>query len=80
MSGIKVVVKVGAPGKSAYRAAVDAGFLGTESEWLASLKGPPGVTISATEPPLETGDQALWLKFGLGPDGDQFGLFLVTGD
>lgn len=32
----------GAPGKSAYEVAVDEGFSGTESEWLASLKGDKG--------------------------------------
>lgn len=32
----------GADGKSAYEIAIDNGFEGTESEWLASLKGPPG--------------------------------------
>lgn len=34
--------KDGAPGKSAYQIAVDNGFTGTETEWLASLKGAPG--------------------------------------
>ena len=33
----------GADGKSAYQIAVDNGFVGTESEWLASLKG-DGIT------------------------------------
>jgi len=32
----------GDPGESAYQVAVDNGFVGTESEWLASLKGEPG--------------------------------------
>lgn len=32
----------GADGKSAYEVAVDNGFVGTEAEWLASLKGDPG--------------------------------------
>lgn len=32
----------GSDGKSAYEVAVDEGFVGTESEWLASLKGDPG--------------------------------------
>ena len=30
-------------GKSAYEVAVDEGFVGTQAEWLASLKGEPGV-------------------------------------
>lgn len=32
----------GAPGESAYQEAVDAGFTGTQAEWLASLVGSPG--------------------------------------
>lgn len=32
----------GPPGKSAYEVAVDNGFVGTEPQWLASLKGDPG--------------------------------------
>lgn len=32
----------GAAGKSAYEIAVDNGFVGTETEWLASLKGADG--------------------------------------
>jgi hypothetical protein len=32
----------GDPGESAYQIAVDAGFVGTESQWLASLVGAPG--------------------------------------
>lgn len=34
----------GAPGASAYDLAVSSGFVGTESAWLASLKGPKGDT------------------------------------
>lgn len=30
-------------GKSAYEVAVDNGYVGTEAEWLASLKGAQGV-------------------------------------
>ena len=32
----------GRDGKSAYEVAVDAGFRGGESDWLKTLKGPPG--------------------------------------
>lgn len=32
----------GATGESAYQIALDNGFVGTEAEWLASLKGAPG--------------------------------------
>lgn len=37
-----IVAKPGKDGKSAYQIAVDNGFEGSESEWLASLKGEPG--------------------------------------
>lgn len=37
-----IVATPGAAGKSAYEIAVDAGFEGSESEWLESLKGEPG--------------------------------------
>ena len=36
------VTERGPEGKSAYRVAVDNGFVGTEDEWLASLVGPEG--------------------------------------
>lgn len=41
-------------GKSAYEVAVDNGYIGTEAEWLASLKGAKGDT-GATGPQGETG-------------------------
>nr|DAN85734.1 MAG TPA: GDSL like Lipase Acylhydrolase [Caudoviricetes sp.] len=37
----------GQDGKSAYQLAVDAGFDGTETQWLESLKGAPGDTTDA---------------------------------
>ena len=37
----------GKDGKSAYQLAVDAGFDGTETQWLESLKGAPGDTTAA---------------------------------
>lgn len=37
----------GQDGKSAYQLAVDAGFEGTETQWLESLKGAPGDTTAA---------------------------------
>lgn len=37
----------GEDGKSAYQLAVDAGFDGTETQWLESLKGAPGDTTAA---------------------------------
>lgn len=36
------IPEIGADGKSAYEIAVENGFVGTETEWLASLKGEPG--------------------------------------
>ena len=39
---------VGANGKSTYELAKDAGFTGTEAEWLASLKGNDGKSCRAT--------------------------------
>ncbi|MBO6237781.1 MAG: hypothetical protein J6N50_03220, partial [Bacteroidales bacterium] len=36
------ITERGPEGKSAYRVAVDNGFVGTEEEWLASLVGSPG--------------------------------------
>jgi hypothetical protein len=32
----------GRDGRSAFQVAVDAGFKGSEQDWLMSLKGPPG--------------------------------------
>ncbi|MGW4040457.1 hypothetical protein ACWEIM_29980 [Streptomyces sp. NPDC004778] len=45
----------GAPGASAYQVAVANGYVGTESQWLASLKGAKGDKGDAGTPP--TGDQ-----------------------
>ena len=39
----------GADGKSAYEIAVEHGYVGTETEWLASLKGEPGETPDMSE-------------------------------
>ena len=41
----------GADGKSAYEIAVAHGYVGTETEWLASLKGEPGETPDMSEYP-----------------------------
>ena len=38
------VGEVGPEGKSAYQVAVDEGFVGSEAQWLASLKGETGLT------------------------------------
>ena len=55
----------GAAGSSAYQVAVAGGFVGTESQWLASLVGPQGPTgaTGATGPAGATGPQ--------GPEGPQ---------
>ncbi len=41
----------GTDGKSAYEIAVEHGYVGTETEWLASLKGEPGETPDMSEYP-----------------------------
>lgn len=41
----------GLDGKSAYEIAVEHGYVGTETEWLASLKGEPGETPDMSEYP-----------------------------
>lgn len=38
------VEAAGPPGLSAYEIAVQGGFEGTQAQWIASLKGAPGVT------------------------------------
>ncbi len=70
----------GADGKSAYEIAVEEGFEGDETAWLASLKGPagaagkdgkdgaagsPGIVISSTEPTDPS--HPVWID----PDGDE---------
>ncbi|MDD5947612.1 MAG: hypothetical protein PUC41_07455 [Oscillospiraceae bacterium] len=44
----------GADGKSAYEIAVAHGYVGTETEWLASLKGEPGETPDMSDYPKTT--------------------------
>lgn len=39
---VELTLTPGVPGDSAYTVAVDAGFVGTVAEWLASLIGPQG--------------------------------------
>jgi hypothetical protein len=47
------LISIGADGKSAYQVAVDAGFSGTQAQWLASLQGANGK--SAYQSALDTG-------------------------
>lgn len=54
LSGVSSIK--GEDGASAYQVAVNNGFTGTETEWLASLKGPKGDT-GATGPQGPKGDK-----------------------
>ena len=45
----------GTDGKSAYDLAVEAGFIGTPAQWLASLKGEDGISGSQVEIFVENG-------------------------
>lgn len=67
----------GIPGSSAYEIAIDNGFVGTEQDWLDSLKGADGVIgvdgKSAYEIAVENGfvgTEAQWLASLQGADGD----------
>lgn len=60
----------GMRGKSAYQVAVDNGFVGTESQWLASLVGPDG--LSAYQVAVNNGfvgTESQWLVSLVGPGG-----------
>ncbi|MER8042598.1 hypothetical protein [Streptomyces sp. NPDC094032] len=68
-------------GDSAYEVAVEAGFVGTIEQWLASLVGPRGIT-GATGPDGDdayevavasgyAGTRAQWLASLVGPKGDK---------
>ena len=62
----------GDPGKSAYEVAVEQGFVGTEEEWLESLKGPQGDSayqVAVEQGFVGTKDQ--WLESLRGPEGPQ---------
>lgn len=58
-------------GKSAYEIAVDNGFVGTEQEWLESLKGKDGKSAYeiAVESGLFEGNEEDWLETLKGKDG-----------
>lgn len=69
----------GADGKSAYQSAIDGGFVGSETEWVASLRGADGVGIAgkdgrdayqvAVEDGGFQGDRQAWLDSLRGRDG-----------
>lgn len=71
----------GADGKSAYEIAVENGFVGDETAWLASLVGPPGATgadgddgLSAYQVAVANGfvgTESQWLASLVGPQGPQ---------
>ena len=42
-------IGAGPAGVSAYESAVAAGFVGSEEQWLASLKGEPGRNVTITQ-------------------------------
>ena len=46
----------GNDGKSAYQSALDAGYEGTEAEWVASLKGADGKTTTSAAATVAVGD------------------------
>ena len=51
----------GTAGKSAYEIAVDNGFVGTETEWLESLKGKQGATFT---PYVSSNGELSWTNDG----------------
>ena len=51
----------GTAGKSAYEIAVDNGFVGTETEWLESLKGEQGATFT---PYVSSSGELSWTNDG----------------
>lgn len=67
----------GVNGQSAYQVAVSAGFVGTEGQWLLSLKGEPGSAgaTGSPGPKGDTGPQGIQGPKGdtgdPGPKGDQ---------
>ena len=65
----------GIDGKSAYQLAVDGGFVGTETEWIASLKGETG-PIGPVGPQGKTGETGATGPQGkqgeVGPKGDSY--------
>ena len=54
----------GTAGKSAYEIAVDNGFVGTETEWLASLKGEQGTNGATFTPYVSSSGELSWTNDG----------------
>ena len=54
----------GAAGKSAYEIAVDNGFVGTETEWLESLKGAEGTNGATFTPYVSSSGELSWTNDG----------------
>ena len=54
----------GAAGKSAYEIAVDNGFVGTETEWLESLKGADGTNGATFTPYVSSSGELSWTNDG----------------
>ena len=50
----------GTAGKSAYEIAVDNGFVGTETEWLESLKGAEGTNGATFTPYVSSSGELSW--------------------
>ena len=54
----------GTAGKSAYEIAVDNGFVGTETEWLESLKGEQGTNGATFTPYVSSSGELSWTNDG----------------
>tara|TARA_Y100001973_G_scaffold31044_3_gene46856 strand:+ start:1144 stop:3360 length:2217 start_codon:yes stop_codon:yes gene_type:complete len=70
--GTGVQGPAGPAGDSAYQVAVDNGYVGTEAQWLTSLRGPAGQTAyQLAVAGGFTGNQTEWIASLKGPKGDQ---------
>ena len=61
----------GNPGESAYQVAVDLGYSGTESQWVASLRGASGAASTVPGPQGPSGESAYQLAVDSGFVGTQ---------
>ena len=76
IGAINIVGEKGEPGTSAYEIAVENGFLGTEEEWLASLKGEQGPQGEKGD----TGEQGVQGEKGEPGDKGEQGIQGIQGD